>query len=70
MNITGTLTKNGNRWTIRDMITGKVYELSGVELPDRLDGLNCRVVGVIEDSFGLGVIHNEAVLQVQRWKVV
>jgi hypothetical protein len=52
------------------MITGKVYELSGVELPDRLDGLNARVVGVIEDSFGLGVLHNEAVLQVQRWTVV
>ena len=70
MNITGTLTNNGSRWTIRDMITGKVYELSGVDLPDRLDGLNARVVGVIEDSFGLGVLHNEAVLQVQRWTVV
>jgi hypothetical protein len=29
-----------------------------------------RVVGVLEDSFGLGVLHEEAVLRVQRWRVV
>ncbi len=70
MNITGLLSCVAGTWTIRDMHTGKVYQLSGVSLPDRVNGLQGRVVGVIEDSFGLGLLHNDAVLRVQHWKIV
>ena len=70
MNITDWLSCVGGTWTIRDMHTGKVYQLSGVTLPERVNGLQGRVVGVIEDSFGLGLLHNDAVLRVQHWKIV
>jgi len=62
--------RRGDRWTLRDNATGKVYTLTGADLPDRLDGLQARVTGQLEDSFGLGVLHNDAVLRVQRWNVV
>lgn len=70
MNVTGKLTRKNGTWTLRDMGTGRVFQLSGESFPDRVEGQNVRVVGVVEDSFGLGVLHDEPVLQVQRWNVV
>lgn len=70
MNVTGKLTRKNGTWTLRDMGTGRVFQLSGESFPDRVEGQNVRVVGVVEDSFGLGVLHDEPVLQIQRWNVV
>ncbi|MFN7143471.1 MAG: hypothetical protein ACK4YP_06840 [Myxococcota bacterium] len=70
MNVTGKLTQKNGTWTLRDAATGRVFQLSGVSFPDRVEGQNVRIVGVVEDSFGLGVLHDEPVLQVQRWNVV
>lgn len=68
MLVSGTVVNNNGTWTITDQVTGKRYTLSGEPLPPRCDGLSMQLVGVIEDSFGLGVLHNDAVLRVQRWK--
>lgn len=70
MTITGTLTPTPSGWSIQDTATGKVYELSGVTFPKRVEGCMVRAIGNLEDSFGLGVLHDEAVLRVQQWRVV
>lgn len=69
MELTGRASRRGGEWVLTDG-AGKQYRLSGEALPARCDGLMVRVVGVLEDSFGLGVLHEEAVLRVQRWRVV
>ena len=70
MRITGIVAEAGGTWVVTDSATGKRYTLSGVALPGRCDGLTLQLVGVVGDSFGLGVLHQDAVLQVQRWKTV
>jgi hypothetical protein len=66
MTVTGRLQRAASGWTVTDA-SGKVFQLSGVEFPQRTEGLTVRVVGEAEDSFGLGVLHEETVLRVQRW---
>ena len=68
--ITGLVVNRNGTWSITDHLTGKRYTLSGETLPPRCDGLQMQLVGIIEDSFGLGVLHEEAVLRVQRWRTV
>lgn len=70
MAITGTLRLQNGNWTLRDSATGRTFQLSGVDFPKRSEGLRVRVVGVVEDSFGLGVLHDEPVLRVQRWNAL
>jgi hypothetical protein len=70
MSILGTLELRGNTWTIREHSTGKRYTLVGVDFPARVDGQTARVIGAVEDSFGLGVLHDDATIHVQRWNVV
>lgn len=70
MTITGILTLKGGTWTIRDAASGRTFQLSGADFPPRSEGLQMRVVGVVEDSFGLGVLHDDPVLRVQRWNVI
>ena len=70
MRITGIVEDRGGTWVVTDSVTDKRYTLSGVQLPQRCDGLTVQLVGIIEDSFGLGVLHADPVMQVQRWKTV
>lgn len=70
MTVTGTLTSRNGVQYVRDSTTGRTFQLSGTPLPARAEGLTVRVVGVVEDSFGLGVLHDEPVLQVQRWNAL
>ena len=70
MNITGKLTREAGAWKIKDIATGKVYGLTGVDFPPRVENLTARVVGLPEDSFGGGVLTDEIVIVVQQWKVV
>ena len=70
MNVTGKLTKSSGQWAIKDGVTGKKYELSGVDFPERVEGLTVRVVGAEMDSFGGGILDDVIPLQVQRWDVV
>jgi len=70
MTVTGTLTRKNGSWTLRDVATGRTWQLSGEDFPPRTEGLTVRAVGVTEDSFGLGVLHDEPVLRVQQWKVI
>ncbi len=69
MTVTGKLVQQGGNWTVRDTATGRLWQLSGESFPARAEGQTVRVVGVTEDSFGLGVLHDEPVLRVQQWKV-
>jgi hypothetical protein len=70
MTVTGILTRTDSGWNIQDVHSGKVYELSGETFPKKAEGIQIRVIGTIEDSFGLGVLHDEAVLRVQQWRAV
>ena len=70
MTVTGKLTRGANGgWTVRDSASGRLFQLSGEDLPARAESCTVRLVGVIEDSFGLGVLHDEPVLRVQQWRV-
>lgn len=70
MNVTGKLGKVGTTWSVRELATGKDFELSGVNFPERVEGLTIRVVGNVEDSFGGGILDVRVSLRVQRWDVV
>jgi hypothetical protein len=70
MTVAGRVEDRNGTWILTDSTTGKRYTLSGETLPKRCDGLSVHVVGIIEDNFGLGVLHDDAVLRVQRWRVV
>ena len=69
MQVTGRASKQSGSWLLV-AADGKRYSLTGEELPLRCEGLTLSLAGVVEDSFGLGSIHDQAVLQVQRWRVV
>lgn len=70
MTVFGRVEERNGSWILTDSHTQKRYTLSGETLPARCNGLNIQVIGIIEDSFGLGVLHDDAVLRIQRWKVL
>lgn len=70
MTIIGKLTKAGAGWSVKEMTSGKTYTLSHVDFPPRTEGLNVRVIGVQEDSFGGGMFDEGVTLRVQKWDVV
>lgn len=69
MQLTGIVSRGAGGWVLTDG-EGVRYSLTGEELPLRCDGLMLRVVGQLEDNFGLGVLHDDAVFRVQRWRAV
>ncbi|MBM4391580.1 MAG: hypothetical protein FJ090_10705 [Deltaproteobacteria bacterium] len=67
MHLSGTLRREGTRWTLRDGASGRTYDLEGADFPPRMDGLAARITGTLADSFGAGLGSELPVVQVQRW---
>ena len=68
VNVTGKVIKKNEKWFVEGL-DGKIYELRGYEMKPRMEGLTVRVVGTLEDTFGLGVLVDDYVLNVQRLRV-
>lgn len=58
-----------DKWFIEAQ-DGKHYQLVDYDMKPRMEGLTVRVVGTIEDTFGLDLLVDDYVLKVQRLRVV
>ena len=67
--VIGKVSKQDEKWFV-ESLQGKRYELVDYDMKPRMEGLTVRVIGTIEDTFGLDVLVDDYVLKVQRLNVV
>ena len=69
MKIIGKVIRKDEKWFVEAQ-DHRHYELVDYEMKPRMEGLTVRVIGTIEDTFGLDVLVDNYVLKVQRLRVV